>query len=142
MEKIRGNVCNNDDILYYGLCYIVLCIDPRIKFVGIVDGNGKLRIGKYREGIEQQEQQKVTKGEDHYNIKSNLFFSSLVLPGIKIVNKNKGKTRNSTSIKVLQFNKIKLAIAPLSEKIDRYLCIYLEPSASYEQIIPKIKGTV
>jgi hypothetical protein len=139
MEGIKGNECNNDDILYYGLCYIVLCIDPRIKFVGIADGNGKLRIGKYREGIGQQ---RVTKGQDHCNIKSSLFFSSLVLPGIKIVNKNKGKTRNSTSIKVVQFNKIKLAIAPLPEKIERYLCIYLEPSASYEEIIPKIKGTV
>ena len=139
MEGIRGNECYSDDILYYGLCYIVLCIDPKIKFVGIVDGNGKLRIGKYREGIEQQ---KVTKGQDHYNIKSSLFFSSLVLPGIKIVNKNKRKTRNSTSIKVVQFNKTKLAITPLSEKIERYLCIYLEPSVSYEKIIPKIKGTV
>ena len=138
MEKVKGKEYN-DDILYCGLCYIVLCIDSKIRFVGIVDGNGKLLIGKYREGIEQQ---KVAKGQDQYNIKSCLFFSSLVLPGIKIVNKNKRKTRNSTSIKVVQFNKIKLAIAPLSEKIERYLCIYLEPSASYEEIIPKIKETV
>ena len=139
MEKIKGNEYNNDDIFHYGLCYIVLCIDPKIRFVGIVDGNGKLQIGKYREGIEQQ---KVAKGQDHYNIKSSLFFSSLVLPGIRIFNKNIRKTRNSTSIKVVQFNKVKLAIAPLSEKMERYLCIYLEPSASYEEIIPKIKGTV
>lgn len=139
MEKIKGNEYNNDDIFHYGLCYIVLCIDPKIRFVGIVDGKGKLQIGKYREGIEQQ---KVAKGQDHYNIKSSLFFSSLVLPGIKIYNKNIRKTRNSTSIKVVQFNKVKLAIAPLSEKMERYLCIYLEPSASYEEIIPKIKGTV
>jgi hypothetical protein len=139
MEKIKGNEYNNDDIFHYGLCYIVLCIDPKIRFVGIVDGKGKLQIGKYREGIEQQ---KVAKGQDHYNIKSSLFFSSLVLPGIKIFNKNIRKTRNSTSIKVVQFNKVKLAIAPLSEKMERYLCIYLEPSASYEEIIPKIKGTV
>jgi hypothetical protein len=139
MEKIRGNEYKDDDIFHYGLCYIVLCIDPKIRFVGIVDGNGKLRIGKFREGIEQQ---KVAKGQDHYNINSNLFFSSLVFPGIKIFNKNKSKTKNSTSIKVVQFNKIKLAIAPLSEKVERYLCIYLEPSASYEEIIPKIKGTV
>jgi hypothetical protein len=139
MEKIKGNEYNNDDIFHYGLCYIVLCIDPKITFVGIVDGKGKLQIGKYREGIEQQ---KVAKGQDHYNIKSSLFFSSLVLPGIKIFNKNIRKTRNSTSIKVVQFNKVKLAIAPLSEKMERYLCIYLEPSASYEEIIPKIKGIV
>jgi hypothetical protein len=65
-----------------------------------------------------------------------------VLPGIKICNRNIRKIRYSSSIKVVQFDKIKLAIAPLSEKIDRYLCIYLEPSASYEEIIPKIKETV
>ena len=134
MEKVKGKE-HNDDILYCGLCYVVLCIDSKIRFVGIVDGNGKLLIGKYREGIEQQ---KVVKGQDHHNIKSSLFFSSLVLPGIKICR----KIRGSSSIKVVQFDKIKLAIAPLSEKIDRYLCIYLEPSASYEEIIPKIRETV
>jgi hypothetical protein len=140
MEKVKGKEYN-DDILYCGLCYIVLCIDSKIRFVGIVDGNGKLLIGKYREGIEQQ---KVVKGQDTMtiNIKSSLFFSSLVLPGIKICNRNIRKIRGSSSIKVVQFDKIKLAIAPLSEKIDRYLCIYLEPSASYEEIIPKIKETV
>ena len=137
MEKVKGKEYN-DDILYCGLCYIVLCIDSKIRFVGIVDGNGKLLIGKYREGIEQQ---KVVEGH-HHNIKSSLFFSSLVLPGIKICNRNIRKIRDSSSIKVVQFDKIKLAIAPLSEKIDRYLCIYLEPSASYEEIIPKIKETV
>ena len=134
MEKVKGKEYN-DDILYCGLCYIVLCIDSKIRFVGIVDGNGKLLIGKYREGVEQQ---KVVEEQDHYNIKSSLFFSSLVLPGIKICNRNIRKS----SIKVVQFDKIKLAIAPLSDKIDRYLCIYLEPSASYEEIIPKIKETV
>ena len=134
MEKVKGKEYN-DDILYCGLCYIVLCIDSKIRFVGIVDGNGKLLIGKYREGMEQQ---KVVAGQDHYYIKSSLFFSSLVLPGIKICNRNIRKS----SIKVVQFDKIKLAIAPISEKIDRYLCIYLEPSASYEEIIPKIKETV
>lgn len=139
MERVKGKERSNDDILYYGLCYIVLCIDSKIRFVGIVDGNGKLLIGKYREGIEQR---KVAKGQDHYNIKSSLFFSSLVLPGIKICNRNIRKIRDSSFIKVVQFDKIKLAIAPLSEKIDRYLCIYLEPSASYEEIIPKIKGTL
>jgi hypothetical protein len=140
MEKVKGKEYN-DDILYCGLCYIVLCIDSKIRFVGIVDGNGKLLIGKYREGIEQQ---KVVKGQDTMtiNIKSSLFFSSLVLPGIKICNRNIRKIRGSSSIKVVQYDKIKLAIAPLSEKIDRYLCIYLEPSASYEEIIPKIKETV
>jgi hypothetical protein len=65
-----------------------------------------------------------------------------VLPGIKICKRHIRKTRYSSSIKVVEFDKIKLAITPLSDKIDRYLCIYLEPSASYEEIIPKIKKTV
>lgn len=138
MEKVKGKEYN-DDILYCGLCYIVLCIDSKIRFVGIVDGNGKLLIGKYREGIEQQ---KVVEGQDHHNIKSSLFFSSLVLPGIKICKRHIRKIRDSSSIKVVEFDKIKLAVAPLSDKIDRYLCIYLEPSASYEEIIPRIKETV
>jgi heptaprenylglyceryl phosphate synthase len=55
---------------------------------------------------------------------------------IKICNKNVRKIRDTSSIKVVQFYKIKLAVAPLSEKMDRYLWIYLEPSASYEEIIP------
>ena len=48
MEELKEKR-NDDDIFLHGICYVVLCVDSRIKFVGIVDSNGKLLIGKYRE---------------------------------------------------------------------------------------------
>jgi hypothetical protein len=138
MEELKEKR-NDDDIFLHGICYIVLCVDSRIKFVGIVDSNGKLLIGKYREEIRKQ---KENVGQDICNIKSSLFYTSLVLPGLKIYKRRVKRVRVKTSFKVVEFDKIKLAISPLSCRLDRYLCVYLEPSASYEEIIPKIKRTV
>jgi hypothetical protein len=138
MEELKEKR-NDDDIFLHGICYIVLCVDSRIKFVGIVDSNGKLLIGKYREEIRKQ---KENVGQDICNIKSSLFYTSLVLPGLKIYKRRVKRVRVKTSFKVVEFDKIKLAISPLSCRLDRYLCVYLEPSASYEEIIPKIKQTV
>ena len=130
---------NDDDIFLHGICYIVLCVDSRIKFVGIVDSNGKLLIGKYREEIRKQ---KENVGQDICDIKSSLFYTSLVLPGLKIYKRRVKKVKVKDTFKVVKFDKIKLAISPLSCRLDKYLCVYLEPSASYEEIIPKIKQTV
>jgi hypothetical protein len=138
MEELKEKR-NDDDIFLHGICYIVLCVDSRIKFVGIVDSNGKLLIGKYREEIRKQ---KENVGQGICNIKSSLFYTSLVLPGLKIYKRRVKRVKVRDSFKVVEFDKIKLAISPLSCRLDRYLCVYLEPSASYEEIIPKIKQTV
>lgn len=138
MEELKEKR-NDDDIFLHGICYIVLCVDSRIKFVGIVDSNGKLLIGKYREEIRKQ---KEDVGQDICNIKSSLFYTSLVLPGLKIYKRRVKRVKVKDSFKVVEFDKLKLAISPLSCRLDRYLCVYLEPSASYEEIIPKIKQTV
>ena len=138
MEELKEKR-NDDDIFLHGICYIVLCVDSRIKFVGIVDSNGKLLIGKYREEIRKQ---KENVGQDIGNIKSSLFYTSLVLPGLKIYKRRVKKVKVKDTFKVVEFDKIKLAISPLSCRLDKYLCVYLEPSASYEEIIPKIKQTV
>jgi hypothetical protein len=138
MEELKEKR-NDDEIFLHGICYIVLCVDSRIKFVGIVDSNGKLLIGKYREEIRKQ---KENVGQDICNIKSSLFYTSLVLPGLKIYKRRVKRVKVKDSFKVVEFDKIKLAISPLSCRLDRYLCVYLEPSASYEEIIPKIKQTV
>jgi hypothetical protein len=138
MEELKEKR-NDDDIFLHGICYIVLCVDSRIKFVGIVDSNGKLMIGKYREEIRKQ---KEDVGQDICNIKSSLFYTSLVLPGLKIYKRRVRKVKVKDSFKVVEFDRIRLAISPLSCRLDRYLCVYLEPSASYEEIIPKIKQTM
>ena len=39
-------------------------------------------------------------------------------------------------------NNVRLAMAPLTEKNDKYLCIYLESSAPYQEIISKLRNAI
>jgi hypothetical protein len=32
-----------------GICYIALTVDEKIQFVGIIEGSGKLLVGKHRQ---------------------------------------------------------------------------------------------
>jgi hypothetical protein len=114
-----------------GICYIALTADSKIEFVGIIEGNGKLLVGKRRINI-------MNKNEgDSCFIKSSLFYSGLVVPAL-----NSCKKSGKDSIELVQSDNIKLAVIPLSTEIDRYLCIYLHPSASYREIISKVTETV
>jgi hypothetical protein len=114
-----------------GICYIALAVDSKIEFVGIIEGNGKLLVGKRRINIMNKNE------EDYYCVKSSLFYSGLVVPAL-----NTCKKSGKDSIELVQSDNIKLAIIPLSTEIDRYLFIYLHPSASYREIISKVTETV
>ena len=114
-----------------GICYIALTVDSKVRFVGIIDGGGKLLVGKHRQSIRNEGD------EDSCYIKSNLFYSGLVIPAL-----NTCKKSGRDSIELVQLDNIKLAIMPLLSEIDRYLCIYLHPSASYKEIISKLAETV
>ena len=114
-----------------GICYIALTVDSKVEFVGIIDGSGKLLVGKHRINI-------MTKNEDGSCwIKSSLFYSGLVIPAL-----NTCKKLGKDSIELVQSDNIKLAIIPLPTEIDRYLCIYLHPSASYKEVISKVIESV
>jgi hypothetical protein len=114
-----------------GICYIALTVDSKIEFVGITEGSGKLLVGKHRINIMDKNE------ESSCCIKSSLFYSSLMVPAL-----NTCKKLEKDSIELVQSDNIKLAIIPLSTEIDRYLCIYLHPSASYKEIIGKVVETV
>ena len=115
-----------------GICYIALTVDSKVKFVGIIDDNGKLLVGKHRQSIRNEGDE-----EGSCCIKSSLFYSGLVIPALNICKKS-----GRDSIELVQSDNIKLAIMPLLSEIDRYLCIYLHPSASYKEIISKLVETV
>ncbi len=115
-----------------GICYIALTVDSKVKFVGIIDGSGKLLVGKHRQSIGNEGDE-----GDSCCIKSSLFYSGLVIPAL-----NTCKKSGRDSIELVQSDNIKLAIMPLLSEIDRYLCIYLHPSASYKEIISKLVETV
>jgi hypothetical protein len=114
-----------------GICYIALTVDSKVEFAGIIEGSGKLLVGKHRINIMDKNEERSC------CIKSSLFYSSLVVPAL-----NTCKKSGKDSIELVQSDNIKLAVIPLSTEIDRYLCIYLHPSASYREIISKVTETV
>ena len=115
-----------------GICYIALTVDNKVQFVGIIEGSGKLLVGKHRQNTE-----KVEDNDYSCSIKSSLFYSGLVIPAL-----NSCKKAGKDSIELVQLDNLKLAIMPLLTETDRYLCIYLHPSASYKEIISKVIETV
>jgi hypothetical protein len=102
-----------------GICYIALTVDSKVQFVGIIDGNGKLLVGKHRQNVRNADDE-----QDFVRIKSSLFYSGLVIPGLITCKKS-----SKDCIEIVQSDNVKLAIMPLLTETDRYLCIFLHPSA-------------
>jgi hypothetical protein len=104
----------------------------RARFVGVVDQDGKLLLGKYRHRSE--------KDSSALLIKSNIFYSHYLVPILE-KNKDANKFRKSMSYDILEEEleepcfelvdlpsggTVKLIITPLTNRYDRYLCVYLE----------------
>ncbi|HEY9387117.1 MAG TPA: hypothetical protein VIP70_08750 [Nitrososphaeraceae archaeon] len=118
------------------ICCIALSVDTKVEFVGIVDSNGKLLVGKCRQSV----------NDCCRIIKSNLFYSALLIPSLNICKKKSvtaieddddSYDNKQVHIKLVEFDNIKLAIVPLTDEKDRHLCVYLQPTASYKEVIPK-----
>ncbi|MDQ3840557.1 MAG: hypothetical protein M3297_14965 [Thermoproteota archaeon] len=115
-----------------GICYIALTVDEKIQFVGIIEGSGKLLVGKHRQNIEKIEDQDYS-----CLFKPSIIYSRFIIPTL-----NSCKKSGKDSIELVQLDNLKLAIMPLLMETDRFLCIYLHPSASYKEIIGKVIETV
>ena len=121
------------------ICVSVVNADKKISFTGVVDSNGKLLVGKCRENTS-----KVV-GNSCY-IKPTFFYSYLLASGLekwkaelltaRAVLDN--KENDKLHFNVIELELLKLAITPLTKRGDVYLCVYMEPSASCQQIISKI----
>ena len=121
------------------ICVSVMNADKKISFTGVVDSNGKLLIGKCRENT-----RKVV-GNLCY-IKPTFFYSYILasglekwkaeLPTARAILDN--KENDKLHFNVIELELITLAITPLTKRGDVYLCVYMEPSASCQQIISKI----
>ena len=90
-----------------GICYIALTVDDKVQFVGIIEGSGKLLVGKHRQNIERVE-------DSDYScfIKSSLFYSSFILPAL-----NSCKKAGKDSIELIQLDNLKLAIITVTTVI-------------------------
>jgi hypothetical protein len=115
------------------ICLIVLCVSKDVKYAGVVDSNGKLLVGEFRKNI----QSPLVKSNSINIEKSNSFFLSYLAPAIK--GRNFDSEPGKVHFKLTEFDNVKLAITSLTNRNDRYLCVYLESlSTSYQEIISKV----
>ena len=114
-----------------------------LKFVAAVDENGKLLVGEYNKN-----------NNNSLLIKSSIFYLHYLIPAIKRQCKTDCSSfhdlihdDNMVQFKLKDLgNNVYLLVTVLTEKKDRYLCMYVEsyPSPkiiSYGQIISKMSST-
>ncbi len=115
------------------ICLTVLCVSKDVKFAGVIDSNGKLLVGEYRKNI----QSPLLKSNSINIQKNNTFFLSYLAPALK--GRNFDSEPGKVHFKLIEFDNVKLATTSLTNKNDRYLCVYLESlSTSYQEIISKV----
>lgn len=130
------------------ICLAALSADKKnLKFVAAVDENGKLLVGEYNKS-------QFFKNNNTVLIKSSIFYLHYLIPAIKQQCKTDCSSFHNLiyNNKMFHFkledlgNNVYLLVTVLTEKKDRYLCMYVEsyPSPkiiSYGQIISKMSRT-
>ena len=149
------------------ICLAILSSDKNVRFVGVVDNKGKLLVGEYN--IYRFFEKSGNNNNNNINaslVKSSTFYSSYVVPAIKIRRKVKANQSQVVHFKLVELgDEVYLAVIPLlmekrhdnnniiiNNNSNRYLCIYIElenisskaavssslTTTSYKEIISKI----
>ena len=125
------------------ICLNALCLDKNVKFVGAVDSYGKLLAGEFNK-------YKFFGNNDSLTVKSSIFYLHYLIPALKhqqVTNEPSNGSIHSKNVFLFDLadlgNAVYLAVTPLTEKKDRYLCVYLELYSTSEiigdeEIISKI----
>ncbi len=127
----------------YDLCISALEIDNSIKFVGVVNIDGKLITGKSKQQIDRQ--------NEEFDIK---FFKSCLKSSSTRGSNNNTNLNSSVDNKNTIFysklfeksdfqlicvsNNTYIAFTSLTEELDKYLCIYFKVHDSINEIIYKL----
>ncbi len=118
------------------LCQAVLNADKTVRFAGIVDNEGKLLIGRYREDIPSP---LIKANEEPQDPKAQSFYSAYqALATNKKFEPDLGQIR----FQVTEFDRVTLVSVPLTARNDRFLCISLDAPTFHEKVIPKILDIV
>ena len=116
------------------ICLSALCLDKSVKFVGAVDSDGKLLAGGFNK-------YKFFGNNDTLTIKSGFFYLRYLIPALNHQQVMKSSSESTHNKNVFLFdladlgNAVYLAVTALTEKKDRYLCVYLELYQSSSEII-------
>ncbi|HET7344668.1 MAG TPA: hypothetical protein VFJ05_02200 [Nitrososphaeraceae archaeon] len=137
-------------------CLTVLSASKDVIFAAVVDANGKLIVGKYRK-IDRRliATTSISNSSDKYHQTTNcyLFYADYLLTAIRqsyfksrrIRDKQEAENIEEVNFDVIDVNnKVKLAITPLTQRKDKFLCVYFESSVveSYQEIIMKINNII
>jgi hypothetical protein len=116
------------------ICLSALRLDKSVKFVGAVDSDGKLLAGGFNK-------YKFFGNNDTLTIKSGFFYLRYLIPALNHQQVMKSSSESTHNKNVFLFdladlgNAVYLAVTALTEKKDRYLCVYLELYQSSSEII-------
>ena len=145
-QKEKGEDKEKQHDFLKEICIATVYTDKRVSFAGVVDSSGKLLVGESGESIRRK------KGNiSPQYIKPSLFYSCLLTDGLEkwkselLTFEGDISGNNSSSslhFRVLELDILKLAITPLTRRGELYLCVYIEPSASSQEIISKISKAI
>lgn len=130
------------------ICLNALSADKNVGFVAVIDNNGKLLAGEFNKS-------RFFKSSNTL-IKSSIFYSHYLIPAIRqqeedYSHDNIHNDKNTFHSNLVDLgNTLYLAVIALTEKKDRYVCIYLKSQpkttsktkSSHELIISKIIATL
>jgi hypothetical protein len=118
------------------ICLTALYTSKDVRFSAVVDDTGKLIVAENKKGF-----QKTTKPNSMTDDcqTSYLFYLDYLLPAIR-----ERRFYLEDCVEKIYFelkeinNDVKIAVTPLTQSKDKYLCVYIESSASYQEIIMKL----
>lgn len=130
------------------ICLNALSADKNVGFVAVIDNNGKLLAGEFNKS-------RFFKSSNTL-IKSSIFYAHYLIPAIRqqeedYSHDNIHNDKNTFHSNLVDLgNTLYLAVIALTEKKDRYVCIYLKSKpkttsktkSSHELIISKIIATL
>ena len=122
------------------ICLTALYTSKDVRFSAVVDDTGKLIVAENKKGF-----QKTTKPNSMTDDcqTSYLFYLDYLLPAIR-----ERRFYLEDRVEKIYFelkeinNDVKIAVTPLTQSKDKYLCVYIESSTSYQEIIMKLNSNI
>lgn len=123
------------------ICLTALYTSKDVRFSAVVDDTGKLIVAENKKGF-QKNTTKPNSMTDDCQV-SYLFYLDYLLPAIR-----ERRFHSEDCVEKIYFelkeinNDVKIAVTPLTQSKDKYLCVYIESSASYQEIIMKLNSNI
>ncbi len=144
---------------FHEICLISLYASRAVKFAAVVDSKGKLILAKFKKfhirshrahllsAPKIQQQNQTLLPQSCYS-----FCYEHLMPTLKDITSRsyRGQYSNKAHFEITEIDKnisLKLAVTPLTESRDKYLCLYLELPPEmhidgHQQIISKLSNVI